>query len=112
MGKENKEEEEKKKKEREAATTTSATNATSNVSHEELAHWVSEKEKLLTSVSDEYDAQYEQFFTVTKSYHSQRLTNLKLTFKNQILKQKIYFEQELSELGKECSRDYEQNVSS
>lgn len=80
---------------------------------EQLVKFVNEKEQILLSARNEYNKQYENIFTLTKKFQIEKLKNLKLSFKNQILKQKIYFESELTEISKECERDmYEAKVKS
>jgi hypothetical protein len=76
-------------------------------SKEQLNQFVTDKENHLLNVCNEYDQQYENFFKIAKKYHLEKLNNLKLQFKNQILKQQIYFETELLEISKECNREYE-----
>lgn len=78
-----------------------------NYEKDQLVQFVSEKEKILCTARNEYDQQYENFFKLTKKFQVEKLNNLKLTFKNQMLKQKIYFETELAEMSKECQRDFE-----
>lgn len=79
-------------------------------SKEQLDQFVAEKENHLLNVCNEYDQQYDNFFKIAKKYHIEKLNNLKLQFKNQILKQKIYFETELLEISKECNREYENHL--
>lgn len=74
---------------------------------QKLLEFLNERETSLFKTRDEYDEQFENFFSLAKRFHTEKLNNLKLTFKNQILKQQIYFETELLELSKECMRDYE-----
>lgn len=74
---------------------------------QKLLEFLNERESNLFKTRDEYEEQFENFFSLAKRFHTEKLNNLKLTFKNQILKQQIYFETELLELSKECMRDYE-----
>ena len=67
---------------------------------EKLMGFLSETESNLFKTRDEYEEQFENFFSLAKRFHTEKLNNLKLTFKNQILKQQIYFESELLELNK------------
>ena len=90
--------------------TESASDANTNVlayEKDQLVRFVSEKEKILCTARSEYDQQYANFFKLTRKFQAEKLNNLKLTFKNQMLKQKIYFETEIAEISKECQRDYE-----
>ena len=74
---------------------------------QQLIEFLSQREQTLLSTQAEYETQFENFFKLAKRFHIEKLNNLKLTFKNQILKQQIYFETELLEISKECYRDYE-----
>lgn len=78
---------------------------------QQLVSFISEKEQSLTKARSEYDQNYENYFKLAKKFHIEKLNNLKLTFKNQILKQQIYFETELAELSKECQRDMLSNTT-
>ena len=73
----------------------------------QLLDFLAERQDNLLKTRSEYECQFENFFSLSKKFHSEKLTNLKLTFKNQILKQQIYFETEMLDLCKEYSRDYE-----
>jgi hypothetical protein len=70
---------------------------------QKLLEFLSERETSLFKTRDEYEEQFESFCLLAKRFHVERLKNLKLTFKNQILKQQIYFETELLELSKVCT---------
>ncbi|CAF0729272.1 unnamed protein product [Brachionus calyciflorus] len=61
----------------------------------------------LTIAKQDYDEQFTKFLTLAKNFYQEKLKNLRLTFKNQILKQQIYFEQELIDLSKEYIKDFE-----
>lgn len=74
---------------------------------DKLTDCVSEKEKHLLSVKNEYEKQFDNYKQLIRKFYTEKLNNLKLTFKNQILKQKIYFETEIFELSKDYLRDYE-----
>lgn len=67
---------------------------------QKLLEFLNERETNLFKTRDEYEEQFENFFSLAKRFHTEKLNNLKLTFKNQILKQQIYFETELLELSK------------
>lgn len=67
---------------------------------QKLMEFLSERETTLFKTRDEYEEQFENFFSLAKRFHTEKLNNLKLVFKNQILKQQIYFETELLELSK------------
>jgi len=67
---------------------------------QKLLEFLTERETNLFKTRDEYEEQFENFFALAKKFHIEKLNNLKLTFKNQILKQQIYFETELLELSK------------
>ena len=67
---------------------------------QKLLEFLNERESSLFKTRDEYEEQFENFFVLAKRFHMEKLNNLKLTFKNQILKQQIYFETELLELSK------------
>lgn len=73
---------------------------------EKLMGFLNERESNLFKTRDEYEEQFENFFTLAKRFHTEKLNNLKLTFKNQILKQQIYFETELLELSKVNTRNH------
>lgn len=73
----------------------------------QLLEFLAERQDNLLKTRSEYECQFENFFTLSKKFHTEKLTNLKLTFKNQILKQQIYFETEMLDLCREYSRDYE-----
>lgn len=73
----------------------------------QLMDFLTERQDNLVRTRSEYEAQFENFFSLAKKFHLEKLNNLKLTFKNQILKQQIYFETELLDLCKEYNRDYE-----
>lgn len=66
-------------------TTISATSTSTSLAEkderEQLARIVSEKEKLLFNARNEYDQQYETFFTVTKKFQLEKLNNLKVKLK-------------------------------
>lgn len=79
---------------------------TSTAHRDKLVQCISDKEAYLTSVRNEYDKQYDGYFALVRKFYTEKLNNLKLTFKNQILKQKIYFESELAELNKDYERDF------
>ena len=67
---------------------------------QKLMEFLTERETNLFKTRDEYEEQFENFFSLAKRFHTEKLNNLKLVFKNQILKQQIYFETELLELSK------------
>lgn len=81
---------------------------TTPLSHDQLADWVGERERQLTSAKNEYEKHFDTYKQLTVKFYTERLGNLKLTFKNQILKQKIYFETEVQELCREYWSDFEQ----
>lgn len=72
-----------------------------------LESFIAESEKNLVEAKNDYEKNYDKFLALTHNFHREKLKNLKLTFKNQILKQQIYFESELMDLAKEYVRDFE-----
>jgi hypothetical protein len=52
----------------------------------QLLDFLAERQDNLLKTRSEYECQFENFFSLSKKFHSEKLTNLKLTFKNQILK--------------------------
>lgn len=74
---------------------------------QKLETHIAESEKNLLTARNDYEKNYEKFFALTSNFYREKLNNLKLTFKNQILKQQIYFETELMDLSKEYVRDFE-----
>ncbi len=81
------------------------------VAKEQLLDGVADKENTLFQMRNDYEQEYDRFFKIAKKFHLEKLNNLKLQFKNQILKQRIYFETELLEISRECHRDYEKTGS-
>jgi len=73
----------------------------------QLMDFLTERQENLLKTRSEYEIQFENFFNLAKKFNLEKLNNLKLTFKNQILKQQIYFETELLDLCKEYNKDYE-----
>lgn len=88
--------------------TMSTTTTANKLSRDELVEWVGERERQLTSAKSEYEKHFDTYKQLTCKFYTERLNNLKLTFKNQILKQKIYFETECQELCREYWADFEQ----
>ena len=64
-------------------------NNTLDEEKQQLVAFINEKEQSLTKARNEYDQNYENYFKLAKKFHIEKLNNLKLTFKNQILKQQI-----------------------
>lgn len=89
----------------------STSTSTITLDSTKLAELVSQSEANLNEASRSYDKHFEQFVELTRRFHTERLNNLMLTFKNQILKQQIYFETELFELCKECHVEFTSNKS-
>ena len=85
---------------------TNTTKHLNSLDKDQLLSFINETEKTLFSARTEYDKQYDTFFALSKKYNLEKLNNLKLAFKNQTLKQQIYFETELAELSKDCANDY------
>lgn len=75
---------------------------------EQLINYLNESEKCLIIARNDYEDNYAKFLNLTKKFYHEKLNNLKLTFKNQILKQQIYFETELIDLFKDYVKDFEQ----
>lgn len=74
---------------------------------QQLIEYLNESEQCLTNARHDYENNYAAFLDLTKKFYKEKLKNLKLTFKNQILKQQIYFETELIELSKDYLKDFE-----
>jgi hypothetical protein len=80
--------------------------AAADFNKDQLVQFVAESEANLSQASEVYQANYDAFVDLARKFHSEKLNNLCLAFKNQILKQQIYFETELFDICKECSREY------
>ncbi|RNA37090.1 hypothetical protein BpHYR1_046213 [Brachionus plicatilis] len=74
---------------------------------QQLESYIAESEKNLQDAKNDYETNYGKFLALTHNFYREKLNNLKLTFKNQIVKQQIYFETELIDLSKEYVRDFE-----
>jgi hypothetical protein len=76
------------------------------LTRDQLVDSLNEKQNVLFAARNEYVQYYENFYAITRKFHLEKLGNLKLSFRNQILKQQIYFETELFELSKEFMNDF------
>jgi len=90
-----------------AASKTSASKIEVAASRDELVDWVGERERHLVSMKNEYEKHYVEYKQLVVKFYTEKLNNLKHSFKNQILKQKIYFETEMLELTREYWSDFE-----
>lgn len=88
-----------------------ARGAVTTMGRDQLVEWVGERERQLTSVKTEYEKNFDAYKKLVTKFYTEKLNNLKLTFKNQILKQKIYFETEILELCREYWNDFEQQMT-
>lgn len=75
-----------------------------------LIEKLNENHKVILSARNEYLKEYKNFIKIVYKFYDEKYLNLKLKFKNQILKQQIYFESELFDLSKECRRDYNEHI--
>jgi hypothetical protein len=77
----------------------------------ELLTVLNNTETILLSAKTQYEQNYEKYLSIVLKFYTEKLNNLKLSFKNQILKQQIYFEQELFDLCKECTNEYSETYN-
>jgi hypothetical protein len=70
-----------------------------------LLEKLNENQVIMLNARNEYEKQYENFIDIAKRFYNEKYLNLKLQFKNQILKQQIYFEQELYEMSNDLKKD-------
>jgi hypothetical protein len=76
-----------------------------------LLEKLNENQVIMLNARNEYERQYENFIDIAKRFYNEKYLNLKLQFKNQILKQQIYFEQELYEMRNELEKDLKREPS-
>ena len=76
-----------------------------------LIEKLNENHRSILEARNEYLKEYKNFIRVAYKFYDEKYLNLKLKFKNQILKQQIYFESELYDISKECQRDYDYHVN-
>ena len=96
------------------ATSTSTTTTTTGDNDNEkvnLIEKLNKNHKTIVEARNEYLNEYKNFVSIAYKFYDEKYLNLKLKFKNQILKQQIYFESELYDLSKECQRDYDYHVN-
>ena len=89
-----------------------ATEHLTTLDKEHLVKVISEREASLLTASKAYLAHYDQFGELARKFYAEKLNNLRLAFRTQILKQQIYFETELFEICKECAQKSSSSSSS
>ena len=94
-----------------SATPTSSIDNTNNDERVTLIEKLNENHKTILEARNEYLNEYKNFVRIAYKFYDEKYLNLKIKFKNQILKQQIYFESELYDISKECQRDYDYHVN-
>jgi hypothetical protein len=92
-------------------TTTTIIQQNNNDERDNLIEKLNKNHKTILCARNEYLKEYKNFIHIAYKFYDEKYLNLKLKFKNQILKQQIYFESELYDISKECQRDYDYHIS-